>query len=185
MGFPFGLHAAGQVATEAEARLAQSRRRSRGASGGSGDGAAGGGDGGGHSDNDGSSDGSGDRDGGRRQQAQHRVDLNYSLMDERAQEIQEVHTAVSEINEMMRDLAGLVEAQEKDVGACVRGGRRQSPPDSAPPPPADDIEINVHEGLEKTKGGVKELEAAEEHQNRSRSKVVPPRLCVCECVGRL
>ena len=50
------------------------------------------------------------------------VEFKESMVEERAEAIQQIHTAVVEVNEMFRDLAVLVDDQSRDIGmrnACA------------------------------------------------------------------
>lgn len=48
------------------------------------------------------------------------VDFNESMIEERAEEIAKIHSAVVQVNEMFRDIAVLVDDQSRDIGVCAR-----------------------------------------------------------------
>lgn len=47
------------------------------------------------------------------------VEFNETIIEERAGAIQEIHAAVVEVNELFRDIATLVDDQQRDIGELL------------------------------------------------------------------
>lgn len=69
---------------------------------------------------------------------------NEALIEEREQDLQRIHSSVTQVNEIFRDLAAIVADQQTAI---------------------DDIEMHVHESMQQTQHGLDEVKKASEMQS--------------------
>jgi hypothetical protein len=52
------------------------------------------------------------------------VEFNETIIEERAEAISAIHSSVVEVNELFRDIATLVDDQQRDIGALLQAEKR-------------------------------------------------------------